>query len=143
MIGLEYISNLYNIKYKHISDKLGLSRQTFNSWIKKRRSISDKHLPILSKMFDIPEEYFQKELTEKDKVIIQQIKLEQDKLNNNVNIGKTIIIEKEIIPENAVVIDEKYKIIYDKIELLLKNNINTKALEQILNGLIEINNIKE
>ena len=142
MIGLEYISNLYNVKYVDISKILGLSRQTFNSWIKKRRYISEKHLPELSKIFNIPEEFFQKELTEEDKIIIQEIKLEQDKLNNNINIGKTIVIEKEVIPENAIIIDEKYKKLYNKFDILI-NNVDSKILEDTLNNLIKLSGIKE
>lgn len=80
IIGFEYICNLFGISYTDISDKLKISKQTINSWTSRRRNIPQKYLPVLSKEFRIPEEYFQKELTEIDKINIQKTKL-----NNEIN----------------------------------------------------------
>ena len=79
MIGLEYICKLYDIEYKEVAKKLGISKQSINDWIKKRRPILKKHLVTLSELFDnIPEEYFQKEIDEVDKLKIQRIKSENN-----------------------------------------------------------------
>jgi len=75
MIGLEYVCGLYNKKYTNVAQELGISRQVVNIWIKGIKPIAKKHLPKLANMFNLSEEYFQKELTEIDKLKIQKIKL--------------------------------------------------------------------
>ena len=79
MIGFEYICNLYNVKYINIARELGISRQTVNAWTSGRRPVAKKYIPILSKRFDdMPEEYFQKEINDLDKLYIQQKKLNNE-----------------------------------------------------------------
>ena len=79
MIGFEYICNLFNKKYINIAKELGITRQTINSWTSGRRKIPKKYIPILSEKFDnIPEEYFQKEIADIDKIKIQRIKLDNE-----------------------------------------------------------------
>lgn len=79
MIGFEYICNLFNKKYINIAKELGITRQTINSWTSGKRKIPKKYIPILSEKFDnIPEEYFQKEIADIDKIKIQRIKLDNE-----------------------------------------------------------------
>jgi plasmid maintenance system antidote protein VapI len=78
MIGLEYILNLYDMQHQTLAEKLGIKKQNINLWVKGKQSISKKYLPILSSMFGIDEEYFQKELTEVERLIIQKEKLQKD-----------------------------------------------------------------
>ncbi|WP_061312566.1 helix-turn-helix domain-containing protein [Clostridium botulinum] len=78
MIGLEYVLNLYNMQHQELAEKLGIRKQNINLWIKGKQGVSKKHLPKLSEIFNLPEEYFQKELTELDKIIIQKVKLQKD-----------------------------------------------------------------
>lgn len=92
MIGLEYIVNLYNYQFKDIAEELGVSKQVVNGWIKERYKISRKHLPKLSNIFNIPEQYFQKELTELDKCNIQEIKLSNEVIKHEYE--DTILNEK-------------------------------------------------
>jgi transcriptional regulator with XRE-family HTH domain len=82
MIGLEYICNLYNVKFAQLADELGISRQVINSWIKGRRKITKKYIPILAEKFKVEQLYFQKELSELDKLEIQKNKIsnEENKL---------------------------------------------------------------
>ena len=72
MIGFEYICELYKKSYNSIATELGISRQSINGWIKGTRLIPTKHLPKLAKFFELPEEYFQKELTEEEKEEIKE-----------------------------------------------------------------------
>ncbi|MBN1051614.1 XRE family transcriptional regulator [Clostridium botulinum] len=78
MIGLEFIVNLYNKQFKDVAEELGISKQVVNGWIKGRYNISKKHLPKLSQMFNISEEYFQKKLNDVDKLTIQQMKIRNE-----------------------------------------------------------------
>lgn len=78
MIGLEYILSLYYMEHQSLADKLGIKKQNINLWIKGKQSISKKHLPLLSEMFGIDEQYFQKELDDVDKLMVQKEKLRQE-----------------------------------------------------------------
>lgn len=78
MIGLEYILKLYNITQQELAEKLGIKRQNIDAWIRGKRKIPQKHLLKLSEIFKLPEGYFQSELSEKDKLTIQQLKIRNE-----------------------------------------------------------------
>ena len=78
MIGLEYLCNINNIEFKDLASELGLGKSTVSNWIAGRRKISEKYYEKLKEVFKVPEEYFQKELDELDKLQLQRIKLEND-----------------------------------------------------------------
>lgn len=78
MIGLEYVLNLYNMEHQYLAEKLGIKKQNINLWIKGKQKIPKKHLPILSDIFGIEEDYFQKDLDDIDKLIIQKEKLRRE-----------------------------------------------------------------
>lgn len=75
MIGLEYIVKEYQMEYKEVANSLGISPQTLQDWIKKRRKIPAKRIEQLSNLFNLPATYFQKELifTEKGEVTIRYL----------------------------------------------------------------------
>ena len=75
MIGLEFILNLYEMQQQELASKLKIKKQNITLWIKGKQSVSKIHLPKLSEIFNIPQEYFQKELGEIDKLEIQKMKL--------------------------------------------------------------------
>lgn len=77
MIGLEYVLNLYKMQHQELAEKLGIRKQNINLWIKGKQDVSKKHLPKLAEIFNIPEEYFQKELDD-----IEQIEVRQRKIRN-------------------------------------------------------------
>lgn len=78
MIGLEYILQATGMQGKELAEQLGINKQNTTLWISGKQKIPKKHLPILERIFKIPQDYFQKELTEIDKLEIQKIKLDQD-----------------------------------------------------------------
>lgn len=91
MLGIKYICDLYNVNPTDLSRELEVTRANFYNWIKGIRKIPKKYLPVLSKKFDIPEKYFQKELTDIDELNIKKIKLnkEIDKMDDeNKDISK-------------------------------------------------------
>jgi transcriptional regulator with XRE-family HTH domain len=72
MIGLEFICKVYDIQYKEVAGKIGVSNQTITDWIKgKTARIPSKRLDDLvtkvPEFMDFPKELFSKELTPKDK----------------------------------------------------------------------------
>lgn len=78
MIGLEYILNLFGIQHMELAERLGIKKQNINLWIKGKQSIPCKYLPMLSEIFKVPKEYFQRELSEVDKLELQKNKLKED-----------------------------------------------------------------
>ena len=75
MIGLEYIVKEFQMEYKEVAKSIGISPQTMQDWVKKRRKIPVKRLGQLSDMFNFPTIFFQKELnfTEKGEVAIRYL----------------------------------------------------------------------
>lgn len=71
MIGLEYIAKEFHLEYKEIAERLGISPQTLQDWLKQRRKIPKQRLEQLSNMFKLPESYFQKELDHIEKAEIK------------------------------------------------------------------------
>lgn len=72
MIGLQYIADTFHMEYKTVAEKVGVSKQTFQDWIKGRRKIPQQRLEALSRLFGINEvEWFQKELTDSEKTEVQ------------------------------------------------------------------------
>ncbi len=78
MIGLEYLNEIYGLSATDLGKKINVSRQTVNDWLRERRSIPKKHYEKLKEIFKVPEGFFQKQVTELDKLKLQQIKLEND-----------------------------------------------------------------
>jgi transcriptional regulator with XRE-family HTH domain len=86
MIGLEFICKTFQIEYKKLAEILGITPQTINSWLRGKRKISKDKLKKLSEYFQLPEEYFQKELSPSEKLKIQIIKLEREDVAHEVPI---------------------------------------------------------
>ncbi|WP_343030068.1 helix-turn-helix domain-containing protein [Alkalibaculum sporogenes] len=78
LIGLEYILSLYNIQHVELAEKLGIKKQNINMWIKRRQKIPKKYLPILEELFGVASTYFNRELSEIEKLEIQKEKLKKD-----------------------------------------------------------------
>lgn len=64
MICLEYILDLYHMSQTELADALGIKKQNLTLWLKGKQDVSKKHLPAMEEIFGIPQEYFQKELTD-------------------------------------------------------------------------------
>jgi len=78
LIGLEYILNLYNLPHIELADKLGIRKQNINLWLKGKQSIPKKYMPVLEDLFGIDTGYFDKDLTEIDRLEIQKDKLKRE-----------------------------------------------------------------
>lgn len=90
MIGLYFIRKLYNMSMDELAHNLNITKQTVSKWEKRKIPISDKRLNQLSKIFNIPEKYFQKELDEIDRMEIQNIKLNSELKNYEYEYEDTI-----------------------------------------------------
>lgn len=131
MIGLEYILSLYNMQHIELADRLGIKKQNINLWIKGKQKISKKYLPVLEELFNIKQEYFNKELTEIEKLEIQKEKLKRD-LNPIIKDS----YEKFIIGE-----DEGFKEIpiYDKKEInKIENDIEIAKIVTKLKSSMDV-----
>ena len=83
MIGLEFICKVFDIQYKEVAEKLGVSNQTITDWTKgKTTKIPEKRLnELVTKVPQfkfIDPEMFSRELTSFDKQRITNTYLVQD-----------------------------------------------------------------
>lgn len=78
IIGLEYILTLYEMQHIDLAESLGIKKQNINMWIKEKQRIPKKYLPILKDIFNINEEYFNKNIDDIDRLEIQKEKLKKD-----------------------------------------------------------------
>ncbi|AQR93390.1 helix-turn-helix domain-containing protein [Clostridium saccharoperbutylacetonicum] len=163
MIGLEYICKLFDKKYIVLAEELGVSKQAIYNWINKKKAIGKKHLPILSEMFgELPEEFFQKELTELDKLEIQKIKFANEasmygdtfneqytdyeidiiKLTNEIR----EVIDKKFDDEAMISHQTPYEVLeatksvqalYEKLTKIIKHGgIDTNIIDNVMEGMI-------
>jgi plasmid maintenance system antidote protein VapI len=78
VIGIKYICEVFNVSLTDLSKELDVTRANFYNWINGKRKMPEKYKIILSKKFNMPQDYFDKELTELDKLKIQNIKLHRE-----------------------------------------------------------------
>lgn len=148
MIGLQYIADTFHMEYKTVAENIGVSKQTFQDWIKERRKIPQKRLEQLSELFGIKEiEKFQSKLTEAEKREIQILyfhktdkwtEIEYEDIDEN---GKQIIIQQQVSQNEGIIRflherDEEAKLI-ERVEQavsdeLVEGNDNKRLIEQVL-----------
>lgn len=76
MIGLQFIADTFHMEYKTVAGAIGVSKQTFQDWIKERRKIPQPRLEQLSQLFEIEDQtLFQKELLQSEKSEIMMVYL--------------------------------------------------------------------
>jgi len=79
MLGLEFLCELYDMQQTELAEKVGVSKQIVNIWMKKTRPIPKKYYDKLSEIFGgLDSKYFDKELTALDKLEIQMNKLDSE-----------------------------------------------------------------
>lgn len=93
MIGLEYISKIFGLKFSDIARICGISRQSVNDWIKGRANIPQKHIKILSEHFKLPKVYFQKSLKKSEMLAIKKTFVDQNATFEE--------IEQTVVDENG------------------------------------------
>ena len=66
MIGLNYIRNLYKKTTVDLAEELGVTNGLISQWEQGKKPIPAKRVEQLSKLFDIPEQYFTKQVSDID-----------------------------------------------------------------------------
>ncbi|MGM8259327.1 helix-turn-helix domain-containing protein [Clostridium perfringens] len=112
MIGLEYLCSLSNISYSELAEKLGISKATVSNWIAGRRNINEKYYLDLTYIFNVPDEWFAKELSKTDELKLQKLYFD----------NKLAEKEFDIEPNNPAEKSRMIEFYIYKKELL--NNIN-------------------
>ena len=120
MNNLDNIREIFNLTLEDVANMLNIKKQSVSEWSKNNK-IPEKRIKELSELLNIPEEYFNKEISEVDKIKLQNIKLEQDIKNS--------IFEYE-------------REIYDNETDETITTISDIAYNKDLERLYEINNIK-
>ncbi|MCL6605287.1 MAG: hypothetical protein K6T94_20690 [Paenibacillus sp.] len=148
MIGLQYIADTFHMEYKTVAEKIGVSKQTFQDWIKERRKIPHQRLERLSELFSIKEVgLFQKELTDAEKRDIQilyfhisdeLVEVEYPHVDDE---GKEVIIKQKISQNEEIIRflhdrDEEARFIENIQQVvsddLVEGSENKRLIEQLL-----------
>lgn len=83
MTGLETMMAIKGLSGQDLADRLGISRQRVNAWVKKRESIARRKYRLLNEIFPgVPDIFFEKEITSEEKAYITLILL-KDELKDN------------------------------------------------------------
>ncbi|ELC8387954.1 helix-turn-helix transcriptional regulator [Clostridium perfringens] len=155
MIGLEFICANKGIQYKELAEKIGVSRQSITNWVTGRNKIPTYHCMSMSKVFNnISTEWFNKELTESDKVILLdlldddnikklnektnskriEVKLFKSQIINNINEYMDYWINKNDI-ELLEIGKEKLKLIDKFLMIMCTSKVSSKTLKKTLSVL--------
>ncbi|MFJ9501472.1 helix-turn-helix domain-containing protein [Brevibacillus centrosporus] len=111
MIGLQFIADTFQMEYKSVAEKIGVSKQTFQDWIKERRKIPTQRLQQLSELFGVNDVgLFQKELTESEKLDVQMFYFQKTDNVEDVEVPRIgedgkVYLAKGTISQNQNVID--------------------------------------
>lgn len=84
-MGLKKILKIYNISVADLAQRLGIARGNIYNWFNGKRKIPKSMLEKLSQLFNLPEEFFCKELSEIDILNIKKTMVENlidDSLKN-------------------------------------------------------------
>lgn len=139
MIGLEFIMNISKRNQREVADILGIKKQNIDAWISEKRKIPEKHLPKLVEIFKIPKEFYQKELTQIDKIEVQNmidsdnaIEYEDTVINANGEITKI----KKVL-DNGIDIDGLRIEEFEK-EIILSNVEMKQVIDKKINESVGI-----
>ncbi|KEH91616.1 helix-turn-helix domain-containing protein [Clostridium novyi] len=111
MIGLELIAKLRFMEYKDIAERIGVTPQTINAWIKGRRKIPLRRKEQLSVLLNVNEDLIDKYLKDEEIVNLRDNILKneignidkeesEDMLENKYNIETSIDIEIDAIKDS-------------------------------------------
>jgi transcriptional regulator with XRE-family HTH domain len=148
MIGLEFILHLHETPHMELAEKLGIKKQNINLWIKGKQNIPKKYLPVLSDMFHVDAAYFQKKLTELDKLQIQKEKLERElqpvkiKKIEEFSIFETdsLLLEKTVYDHqemNELVAEIDQEVLVGKFKQLISKPLSNKDTISLFLKLLE------
>lgn len=164
MNGLEYALNIYNMSQQQLAEPLGIKQQNIDKWVRGIKKIPVKHLPKLSEIFKIPQEYFQKELTNLDKVELSRMQIlnspelreykSSDADNNGTKINKTILVNEGIDITSLRLLDMEKEILLtqEQVQKNMSNKMindyepfssNIYLLYKMFNQIIEQNCIRD
>ncbi|WP_342562785.1 helix-turn-helix transcriptional regulator [Paenibacillus sp. FSL R7-0345] len=156
MIGLQFIADTFHMEYKSVAEAIGVSKQTFQDWIKERRKIPEPRLEQLSELFGIEDQtLFQKELLPSEKSEILMVYL--TKTDEHEEIEITGVDDEgyeytttEHYSHNRQLVDyiyeeQKKERLIEQLEVLVNDeeNENFKRLEDVVTVFQEQNRNKK
>lgn len=134
MIGLEYIRKLYDDTTITLAEKLGVTKGLISQWENGKKPIPDKRLDELSALYNVPKDYFSRELTKLEQLYItRDILLSKSKEDIDDNVQKELQTLEDEIEVEEILREVRYIIINTK-----DNNVRLSCINKILK---EISNI--
>lgn len=153
MIGLTYIMQIEGVTGKELADKLGVTPSTISQWEKQVRPIAKNRLPQLMEIFPAYDSsLFQKELSDVDKLIIDNLKKEYQ-IRTLLSEGNTLAavqerknLQNEILKNEALIdqqrVIEAITILFSYLNNGDVNSIRDISLRRVIvNHFIELCNL--
>lgn len=78
MLGLEYIRTIFGDTTVTLAEKLGISNVNISQWENGKKPIPEKRLEELHSLYNIPENYFSKELTPLEQLKVKWVKVKKE-----------------------------------------------------------------
>lgn len=137
MIGLEYIVDIFQLKYKDVAQSIGVSPKSLNDWVKGRSKIPEKRLKQLSELFNgLKPEFFTEELTE-----VQQLEIQIEYYEGNSEFAEEEVgwaedngetfVTKEVYRQNKEVLT----LLYDELEIAKATEGSISDLKGLIKNL--------
>lgn len=98
MIGLEYIRTTFGDTTTTLSQKLGISNVNISQWENGKKPIPDKRLDELHAIYQIPKNYFSKELSKLEELKVKWIKAHKELEESFVEIEEPIEFDSNMKP---------------------------------------------
>jgi len=89
MIGLQYILETNNMSVSDLANKLGIARGNIYNWFSEKRAIPSVTLEKLSDLFQFPQNFFSKELSEVEMAKVREVMADKLLDNKDKIINKT------------------------------------------------------
>ncbi|MBC2580850.1 helix-turn-helix transcriptional regulator [Clostridium sp. DJ247] len=142
MTGLEYILELHDMSNIKLAEKFGIKTSNISRWFSGERKIPEKYLQALENIFNIPQNYFQKELTESDKLRILWNKLDKEYYTADIQRQNDICMELVRLELNIEIADT-IESLNNLFKTEDKTTLEKKSIADIIDRVIRIAQNKE
>lgn len=154
-IGLSFVLDAFKLKNIDLAEKLGCSKQLITEWLSRRKPIPKKRLSQLSEMFKVPEDYFNRELLESEKLIVKKasysslITVDIDQYDMIFSTFDEMIMEAQLDEKLHSVSEDygndiPYKIIDQVLNILKENNTSkVLTLKIVIDFLINLDDVEK
>jgi transcriptional regulator with XRE-family HTH domain len=154
-MSLEEVLKINEMSNSDLAKELDILRGNVHNWTKGKRKIPLKYMEELCKIFDLPKEFFLRELAEEEKVIVKKKHIERLIDKSSFEYEDTIINEKgeEVVTRaymdgsterlldeynNEIIKARSIARVIDRVKKTIADSDNEKSIEGMYNAFIDL-----